>query len=171
MVDRIQKIINWKKLTLSGFADQIGVPRSTISHIISGRNNPSLDLVQKILDTFPEIKTEWLVRGTGSMYSHQSSLFDEHAFDDPNDYKSQEKKSSISGVEQIKNEPATIKNQEHIPQNTAHDQAGDDQRTGKNSSEGDIKQTENSKKDTHTTSRILVLHTNGTFTEYLPSER
>jgi len=69
MVDRVKKIILEKNLSSSGFADKIGVPRSTISHILSGRNNPSLELVQKILDTFPDLRTEWLVRGKGDMFT------------------------------------------------------------------------------------------------------
>lgn len=68
MVDRVKKIIKEKNLTSSGFADKIGVPRSTISHILSGRNNPSLELLQKILDNFPDVRTEWLIRGRGEMF-------------------------------------------------------------------------------------------------------
>lgn len=49
------------------FADEIGVQRSSISHILSGRNNPSLDLVTKILNRFPEIDSNWLVLGKGSL--------------------------------------------------------------------------------------------------------
>lgn len=80
MVDRIQKIILAKKLTASKFADQIGVPRSTISHILSGRNNPSLEFLLKILDTYPDIKTEWLIRGDGPMQVITNSLFSEADF-------------------------------------------------------------------------------------------
>ncbi len=82
MISRIQKIIQLKKLTSSAFADQVGVPRSTISHILSGRNNPSLEFVQKVLDTFPEIRTSWLVRGEGHMLKATNTLFPEEDFDD-----------------------------------------------------------------------------------------
>jgi len=75
MIDRVQKVIQFKKLSASGFADLVGVPRSTISHILSGRNNPSLEFLQKVLDVFPEIRTEWLVRGKGNMLETGSSLF------------------------------------------------------------------------------------------------
>ena len=85
MVDRIQKLIQAKKLTASKFADQIGVPRSTISHILSGRNNPSLEFLQKILDTYPDIKTEWLIRGDGPMRVISNSLFSEADFLPEND--------------------------------------------------------------------------------------
>jgi len=75
MIDRVQKVIQQKKLSASGFADLIGVPRSTISHILSGRNNPSLEFLQKVLDAFPDVQTEWLIRGKGNMMAFESTLF------------------------------------------------------------------------------------------------
>lgn len=81
MITRIQKIIQLKKLSSSAFADKIGVPRSTISHILSGRNNPSLEFVQKVLDSFPEIRTEWLIRGEGYMLKASNTLFPEEDFE------------------------------------------------------------------------------------------
>lgn len=79
LVQRVKSIISAKNLTASRFADHIGVPRSTISHILSGRNNPSLELIQKILDHFPEVRTEWLVRGKGPMTTGIQSLFPDEA--------------------------------------------------------------------------------------------
>ncbi len=71
MVDRIQLILKVQNLTASRFADEIGVQRSSISHILSGRNMPSLDLITKILKRFPEIDSEWLLNGKGSMMKNQ----------------------------------------------------------------------------------------------------
>lgn len=68
MLDRILLVIKSKNLTASKFADEIGVQRSGISHILSGRNKPSLELIQKLLSRFPEIRTEWLINGNGQMY-------------------------------------------------------------------------------------------------------
>jgi transcriptional regulator with XRE-family HTH domain len=67
MKDRIIKIIEDQKLTSAKFADEIGVQRSSISHLLSGRNNPSLEFVQKILNKYPEISTDWLLFGVGEM--------------------------------------------------------------------------------------------------------
>ena len=64
---RVQKIINYSELSLSEFADEIGVQRSNISHVLSGRNKPSLDFLMKIKDRFPEIQWEWLIEGKGTM--------------------------------------------------------------------------------------------------------
>jgi DNA-binding XRE family transcriptional regulator len=79
MKNRIVQLINSEGLTSSKFADTIGVQRSSISHILSGRNNPSLDFVQKILNSFSNIDPNWLISGMGSMYKSDDapSLFQE----------------------------------------------------------------------------------------------
>ena len=58
---KIELLIQAKKFSASQFADTLGIPRSSISHILSGRNKPSLDVVQKILIAFPEIPAEELL--------------------------------------------------------------------------------------------------------------
>ena len=67
MKSRIQSIIQHHRLTPSRFADQIGVQRSAVSHILSGRNNPGLDFLAKILDNYPDISGDWLITGKGEM--------------------------------------------------------------------------------------------------------
>jgi len=69
MNDRIQLILKTKNISASKFADEINVQRSSISHILSGRNNPSLDFIQKILKRFPDINSDWILTGKGSMYT------------------------------------------------------------------------------------------------------
>ena len=61
MKDRIEKIMEMEQLSASKFADAIGVQRSNISHVLSGRNKPSLELVNKILDRFQQINADWLL--------------------------------------------------------------------------------------------------------------
>ncbi len=51
----------------SRFAETIGIQRAAMSHIISGRNNPSLDVITKILEHFPHIDPDWLLFGKGTM--------------------------------------------------------------------------------------------------------
>lgn len=65
--ERILLLMKSLGLNPTQFADEIGVQRSSISHIISGRNNPSLDIVTKILNKFPDIDSNWLVIGKGSL--------------------------------------------------------------------------------------------------------
>ncbi|UON84767.1 helix-turn-helix domain-containing protein [Dyadobacter chenwenxiniae] len=59
--DKIKQIMVDKNMSPSFFADEIGIQRSSMSHIIAGRNKPSLDIVQKIVRRFPELGTNWIL--------------------------------------------------------------------------------------------------------------
>jgi len=61
---RLQKIINYYDENASSFAEKIGVQRSSISHVLSGRNKPSLDFIMKVLKTYPEVNLYWLLYGS-----------------------------------------------------------------------------------------------------------
>ncbi|MBS7253857.1 helix-turn-helix domain-containing protein [Flavobacterium branchiicola] len=65
-VKRLESILDYYGLNASSFADKIGVQRSSMSHLLSGRNKPSLDFVMKILDVFPEVDLYWILNGKGS---------------------------------------------------------------------------------------------------------
>lgn len=69
MVDRINLILKAKNITPRQFADEIGIQPSGMSHILSGRNNPSLDFVMKVVRRYPEIDIKWLMFGQGEMYT------------------------------------------------------------------------------------------------------
>ncbi len=58
---KIKQILLEKNLSPSQFADDIGVQRSSISHILTGRNRPSLDIIKKIVNTYTDIEIEWLL--------------------------------------------------------------------------------------------------------------
>lgn len=79
MKTRLQKIITAEGLTPTQFAELIGMQRSSVSHILSGRNNPSFDMLQNILSKFSKINPNWLILGTGDMYQKvvQTDLFSE----------------------------------------------------------------------------------------------
>ena len=62
---KLKTILDYYEITASGLADKIGVQRSSISHLISGRNKPSLDFVLKILDAFEDVHFDWLVKNIG----------------------------------------------------------------------------------------------------------
>ena len=64
--NRIQKLMDYYGLSASAFADSLAVGRSSISHILSGRNKPSLDFVLKIIEAYPEIELHWLLSGKGT---------------------------------------------------------------------------------------------------------
>lgn len=63
---RLQKVMDFYGESSSSFAEKIGVQRSSISHVLSGRNKPSLDFVLKIISSFPEVELYWLLNGKGT---------------------------------------------------------------------------------------------------------
>ena len=67
MKERLKKWMNELGLKSSVLADIIGVNRATISHILSGRNKPSIDFFQKLLSTYPDLNSNWLITGIGYM--------------------------------------------------------------------------------------------------------
>jgi len=80
MKERILQFLKEENKTSAQFAEEIGVQPSGISHIMSGRNNPSLEFVLKMLEKYNYLSTEWLLLGKGEMYKikQNPSLFDEY---------------------------------------------------------------------------------------------
>ena len=68
-INRLQEVMDYYGESASSFAEKIGVQRSSISHILSSRNKPSLDFVLKILSAFPEVDLYWLFNGKGEFPS------------------------------------------------------------------------------------------------------
>jgi len=73
MVDRIKSIMVHYQLRAAQFSDAIGMQRSALSHVLSGRNKPSLDFVLRIKNRFPEISLDWLTLGKGNMLESETS--------------------------------------------------------------------------------------------------
>ena len=65
-IKRLEIILDFYSLSASGFADKVGVQRSSLSHLLSGRNKPSLDLILKIVQNFPEVDLYWILNGKGT---------------------------------------------------------------------------------------------------------
>ncbi len=65
-IERLQKIKSHYGVSSSAFAEKVGVQRSSISHIFSGRNKPSLEFVLKLLNAFPDVDLYWLLNGKGT---------------------------------------------------------------------------------------------------------
>jgi len=79
--DRIELILQQEGISSGQFAAEIGIQSSTLSHLLNNRNKPSLEVIKKILNRYPEISSDWLIRGEGSMYrdskkSQPLNLFD-----------------------------------------------------------------------------------------------
>ena len=81
-IEKMDKIMQSEKLNKKHFADRVGISQSTISNIYNGRNNVSLEVMQKILNAFRTISSDWLILDSGPMYrpkgseAVQDTLFD-----------------------------------------------------------------------------------------------
>lgn len=75
--DRIATIIKVNQHTPASFADALGVQRSSVSHVLNGRNKPSMDFVQKIIENFPRVDAAWLITGKESgKLPHPKNVYD-----------------------------------------------------------------------------------------------
>ncbi|WP_209390056.1 helix-turn-helix domain-containing protein [Chryseobacterium sp. RR2-3-20] len=102
--ERISKIIEYSGYTPSEFADEIDVQRSSISHVTSGRNKPSLEFIIKIKSRFPEILWDWLVNGEGEM------LKSELKEDEQNDETEKTKPTSLPDLFTLISEDEILEN-------------------------------------------------------------
>ena len=69
MNSRLQQFLELENLTPARLADIMGIQRSGLSHILSGRNKPSYDFLHKLLMKFPHINGDWLMTGRGKAYN------------------------------------------------------------------------------------------------------
>ena len=69
---KLQIILDYYGISATDFSNQISVNRSTISHLLSGRNKPSLDFVMKVLEKFPEVELYWILNGKGTFPSEKT---------------------------------------------------------------------------------------------------
>lgn len=100
--ERLQKVIDFYGETASSFAEKIGVQRSSISHILSGRNKPSLDFVMKVLHSYPEVELYWLLNGKGDFPSESKLSKSENPnLTKPNHEIKTSKRESDSEIEKI----------------------------------------------------------------------
>lgn len=106
---RLHKVLDYYGLSASSFADRIDFNRSSISHLLSGRNKPSLDFVMKVLNEFPEVELYWLLNGKGIFPKKESEELNELAQVKTIDTATY----SLSEVEKSKNPSEIKQNQPH----------------------------------------------------------
>ena len=70
---RIQQFLNMEGVSPAQLADQLGIQRSGLSHLLSGRNKPSFDFITKLLSSYPNLQADWLLLGRGKPYKDASS--------------------------------------------------------------------------------------------------
>ncbi|WP_025740214.1 helix-turn-helix domain-containing protein [Aquimarina pacifica] len=98
---RIQKIMDHNGISASSFADYLGVGRSSISHILSGRNKPSLDFVMKIIEAYTDVDMQWLLYGKGTFPKSNNTLTENIKMETPKNISiTQEVSSPSTEIEQ-----------------------------------------------------------------------
>ena len=153
MIDRIKSVMEYYHLSPAQFADRIGFQRSALSHVLSGRNNPSLDFVLKVKNAFPNLNLEWLTLGDGNQFVNQEDEPAENArdtlkinLDEPAAEPDELQKSKV------KEEPINI-------------------------SKNDINESETSKSQVNQQfigdkkiKKIILLYNDGSFSEHIPEK-
>ncbi|MDF1560505.1 MAG: helix-turn-helix transcriptional regulator [Bacteroidales bacterium] len=147
MKNRILNFLQSENKSYAQFAEEIGVQPSGISHILSGRNNPSLDFVMKMLDRYDFLSTDWLLFGRGEMYRYtaQPTLFDVEPVNSAQDDSQHEvapepRPGTLPGPEERETGPASKK------------------------LSGDLTSVSEKRLE-----KVLLFYSDKTFTEYLPS--
>jgi transcriptional regulator with XRE-family HTH domain len=145
MKDRLLEFLRIENKSSAQFAEEIGVQPSSISHILSGRNNPSLDFVLKMLNKYPALSTDWLLFGKGSMYKGDEpyGLFSGQL---------SEKEEYRTDLKEAKNESFVLNNDN----------------PAKGTGESVKKQIKDS--DSNRTRRIICFFVDHTFREYFPGD-
>ncbi len=147
-IKRLEIILEYYSLNASSFADKIGVQRSSLSHLLSGRNKPSLDFILKILDVYPDVDLYWILNGKGTF--PKSELISEINIDSPTPILSNQiAETKIEKQAELFSEK-NPNSKNWVVDNFANMPILSDQKKG-----GEI-------------DRIVIFYKNGTFTTYSP---
>ena len=155
--DKIKQILIDKNLSPSYFADEIGVQRSSISHILSGRNRPSFDIIQKIIRRFPELGYEWIMEEE-SQAGRQSVP----SYGNRNPGQASQERTGSPSVQYGSQQPVSVRSlRNEIPpvapaaamplDTTEHNEPASNPTAGKK------------------VERVLMFYTDGSFREFTPS--
>ena len=151
-IKRLELILDYYSLSASGFADKIGVQRSSMSHLLSGRNKPSLDFILKIISIFPEVDLYWILNGKGNFPKTANANI-------PNSDSLKKENSSLPILETKKQENLFSEQNIEIQENPIFEN-----KIIENKNNAFSASNENESK----IEKIVIFYTNGTFLEYNP---
>lgn len=154
-IKRLETIFEYYGLSASGFADKIGVQRSSLSHLLSGRNKPSLDFIMKIVEVFPEVDLYWILNGKGN-FPKSDSIEKEVLISDSTPSLFSENKTEVVKSEK---QPDLFSTEPTVEKNRVNETSEENFSNTRNF--------ETLKKDSDI-DRIVVFYKNGTFKHYLP---
>lgn len=148
---RLSEILDYYGISAAAFSDMVAVNRSTISHLLSGRNKPSLEFVLKVLSAFPEVELYWLLNGEGHF---------------PTLPKNQDSRASDSEVSQNTIRPDTVKIQRKNTSPLDNTPKEEPKHEGPKTNNGPTYESEDG--NFGAIERIVVFYQNGKFKTYTP---
>lgn len=153
-VKRLEVVLDYYSISASAFADKIGVQRSSLSHLLSGRNKPSLDFILKIIDAYPEVDLHWLISGKG---------------DFPDKKPQQKEVAQTSTPAPASTTAGDVKHAETLDLFSANDEIKNDAINLHKTvpAEEQVKQSTNADK-TNEIDKIVIFYKDGTFKSYVP---
>lgn len=158
MLDRIKRFIETQNITASGFANVIGVQRSSVSHILSGRNKPSLDFVLKLKEHYPDLNLDWLLFGSGPILISKKPEREETKKSDKIDFNSSDiNKTTETSKNLFDEEEAKV-----LGSNSIADKFDND-KSAKLTSTGFVNNKQGLKK-------LILLYDDNSFEEFNPSK-
>jgi len=162
MKDRLQRFLELEQLTPSRLADILGIQRSGLSHILSGRNKPGFDFIQKLIVKFPSINADWLLTGKGKVYKESTStpLSSTEGNLHPKESRIFNPESENTNIPYPENTSETTSNQ-HIKPILNQPELSE-------ISINDFNQAIHSEKKN--LKKIIMIYSDGTFTEYIPGK-
>lgn len=177
MKDRLNQLLKHEGSTALKFAELLEVQPSSISHLLSGRNKPSFDFLEKILLRFPNINPDWLILGNGNMFRDRNDLktmteYQQNLFTDvsqpeqPFDYSSV-KNEAVNYSQKTNDEIFTKRN---IQDKGIASKRNDIQIPVNDHQAVDIQNTHPKQELTKKVERIVFFYTDNSFTEYKPSK-
>jgi transcriptional regulator with XRE-family HTH domain len=150
-IKRLELLLDYYSLNASAFADKIGAQRSSLSHLLSGRNKPSLDFILKILEVFPDVDLYWILNGKGNFLKN-----------------SDEKRTEITAEKTI-SAPTPIP-QNHIMKNLFSPAEIPVVKNPIENSKPITNENITISTSSNEIDKIVIFYKNGTFKDYKPSE-
>jgi len=151
MHDRLKRFLEMEGLSPARFAEELGIQRSGVTHLLDGRNKPSFAFLQKMMTAYPELNYEWLILGKGRPYKGDyvpekttSSGFEQDIFTEPDDFGTEENEDYTSDYQEFGEESKASQPAEN---RKSDDHPADTPKTGKK------------------ITRILVFYNDGTYEE------
>ncbi|KUJ62939.1 DNA-binding protein [Flavobacteriaceae bacterium CRH] len=150
-VKRLEIILDYYTLNASSFADKIGVQRSSMSHLLSGRNKPSLDFVMKIMEVFPDVDLYWILNGKGTFPKSEETII-----------------SKVEEILDIEKYSVPIPSNENIVSSDLFSEVNDLKNESSETTKSYEPKNSNFSPDESEIEKIVFFYKNGTFKVYNP---